>query len=237
MAVSVVVPFAGDCEHRARALAWTRQRYEQFGWEVVVGQGDAEEWRKADAVTDALERAAGDTLVVADCDVWSNEIEPAVHAVERGAPWVVPFRQVYRLNRASTEKIYEGDEFSARLLRARPPYRGVIGGGIIVLTRELYGRVPLDRRFVGWGGEDLSWGYALRTLAGEPVRLGAHLWHLWHPPQVRPSEQRRWNAGNTALYRRYAKARSNPDLMLELVKEATCPHPESTSTTAPSAKS
>lgn len=233
MAVSVLIPFAGHCEHRARALAWVRERYEALGWEVVVGRGDETEWRKADAVADALPHATGDVLVIADGDVWSDAIQTAV---EQDAAWVVPFTQVYRLNRTSTEKVLAGEEFSTRLTKDRPPYRGVIGGGIVVLRRDVYERVPLDHRFIGWGGEDLSWGHALRALAGDPLRLGAHLWHLWHPPQTRPSP-RQWHAENRALYSRYARLRKNPDEMAELVKEATWRNPASISTTPNSATS
>lgn len=220
MTVSVLVPFGGTCEWRQRALDWTRARYEELGWEVVVGRGDADEWRKADAVAEALQRARGDVLVVADADCWSCDIAAAVELVEQGTPWVVPFMRVYRLNQRATESVYEGEELSHRLSRARPPYRGVMGGGIVVIDRDLYAQLPLDRRFVGWGGEDDSWGWALRTLIGEPTRLNAHLWHLWHPSLAPTRAGDYGNPDNNALAGRYKDAWQQPDVMRTIVEEA-----------------
>lgn len=219
MTVSVLIPFAGECPWRLRALDWVRAHYEQLGWEVIIGQGDPGAWRKADAVADALSRATGDVLVVADADCWSNDIETAAAIVNDGTPWSVPHTRVYRLNQGATEKVYAGEEPSSALWRARPPYRGVMGGGIVVIARDVYDDIPLDRRFVRWGGEDDSWGWALRTLVGEPERLTAHLWHLWHP-SVAPPNATRDNPPNNALAGRYKDAWQDRDAMRAIVEEA-----------------
>jgi hypothetical protein len=100
----------------------------------------------------------------------------------------VPHRNVRRLTRAVTGEVLAG--------RMAPPTVGELGladrerpglpgGGITVIERAAALEVPMDPRFVGWGGEDHAWGMALRLLAGRPWRGVEPLVHLWHPPQAR----------------------------------------------------
>lgn len=217
MTVSVIVPRAGDCPHREAAWQWLRPRYADY--EIVEGHTSTRPWCKADAVRDALGRATGDTLVITDADVWSAATHDAIQAVVDGAQrWSVPFIRVYRLNRDATSRVLGGEEPNARLKRAKPPYRGTIGGGVVVLRRDLYDECPLDSRFIGWGGEDVSWGYALRTLAGKPFTPAAHLWHLWHPPQ-KISDGKFERPESTELTARYRRAFNDVDAMRALVGE------------------
>lgn len=113
---------------------------------------------------------------------------------------------------------YHGHAFRGDEL-IEPPYLGTEGGGIVVLRRELYEACPLDPRFVGWGSEDDSWGMALRTLHGPPLRIRQPLVHLYHPPQ--PRATRSWGSveGRT-LRKRYARASGNPSAMRSLIEEA-----------------
>ncbi len=188
MNVSVLVPRAGVCPHRARAWAWIRPQYERLGYEVVEGHGDEERWCKADAVADALARSSGDVLVIADSDCWSERLPEAVQHVVQGGAWAVPYRKVYRLSETSSEAVGLGIPLSRDLALDRHHkgggyHDGIVGGGIVVLPRITYNECPIDRRFIGWGGEDHSFGYALKTLYGEPLRLRSICWHFWHPKQ------------------------------------------------------
>jgi hypothetical protein len=217
---SVLVPWAGGCEHRERAYRWVRERLTLTHphWEVVEGSG-GEPWCKAAAVEDGLTRASGDVLVVHDADVWVPNLAAAVAVLEAGAPWVMPHRLVHRLNREATGMVYAGaNPHDLRLPYDEDPYIGWPGGGVVVLNRADYQRAPLDRRFVGWSGEDASWAYALDTLVGPGERLDADLVHLWHPPQ--PRMNRRFGSHQSqALWHRYRRARDRPDRMAALVAE------------------
>lgn len=62
----------------------------------------------------------------------------------------------------------------------------------------------VDRRFEGWGGEDLAFGWALETLVGPAHRLDGILVHLWHP---HPAPDLRGSAESEELVARYAAAR------------------------------
>jgi hypothetical protein len=125
---------------------------------------------------------------VCDADVWCDGLDEAFAAVRDGAAWAVPHGKVHRLTPQATEAVYESGLLAGEL--EQRPYLGHAGGGIVVLSRELWEQVPIDPRFVGWGREDDAWAKALTTLAGKPWRADHPLWHLWHPPQDRPSRTR-----------------------------------------------
>lgn len=212
--VSVIIPWQPDGGERDRNWFWLRNQWKaefpQF--ELIEGRCDGQ-WIKAIAVDNGVNRSTGDTLIIADADVLPepSAILEALETVDRQT-WVVPHTRVLRLNEDSTRRFVAGDE--ANLKRCRTPYEGIAGGGIVVLTREAWDRCPMDQRFVGWGLEDKSWGYALDTLIGRHVRLPNDLIHLWHPPQPEQSKPR---AESDALHDAYLIARDAPRLMSALV--------------------
>lgn len=214
--VTVVIPWRAGCPHREAALSWVVARWRKAGYEPVIGRAPSGEWRKAAAVAAALPAAGSGVLVVADADVWTDGIGAAIEAVAAGESWAVPHGKVHRLTRAATSATLAGDPLGGLL--EQPAYRGVEGGGIVVLDRGLYAEVPLDPRFQGWGQEDEAWAVALRAVAGLPWRGDTPLWHLWHPPQPRMS--RRWGSRmGMALYRRYRHAARRPDTIRALLAE------------------
>lgn len=186
MTVTVCVPFRGGCEHREKAWAYIRKKYEAAGFDVAVGTCDGP-WRKAVAVASAIESTDADVLVVADADVWCDRTRDAVREVESGeSAWSIPHVLVKRLTSAATQRVLEGGTLGGNL--EQPSYHGVMGGGVVVLSRDLWYRAPMDARFEGWGQEDEAWGLALRSVAGYPKpRYKGHLWHLWHPAPPRLS--------------------------------------------------
>lgn len=219
MTVSVLVPWRPTPD-RAPGWAWLRPRWESLGFEVVEGACGEGPWVKAHAVADALGRAAGDVLVIADADVWCDDVAEAVRAVEDGAPWAMPHWEVCRLDRPATDAVLAGDAPLGRVLTYdRRPYVGRRGGGMTVLRREVYEAVPMDPRFAGWGREDDAHALALRCLAGGERRGFADLWHLWHEPQPRPSEGK-GSPESEALYKRYQAAKRDRPAMQTLIDEA-----------------
>lgn len=215
MTVSVLIPWRATDEWRTRALAWTTERYRSFGWEIVLGRCSGP-WCKPAAVADAERRSHGDVLVVADADVWTESIEQAVHDVGSGLhAWIAPGQRVIRLNGEGTEQVYNGEPFGSRLRRERF-HRFVVGGGVTVIDREVYRDVPLDPLFVGWGGEDIAWGWALRTLVHPAVQYRSILWHLWHPPA---EDNGNANAVTEARAGAYRDALSSRSAMRALIEE------------------
>lgn len=222
--VSVVIPWRTDNGPRAAALAWMREWYAAHfpDWEVVLGEAPEGNWRKGAAVADALARAKGLTLVVADADcvVAPAALTEAVRMVQTGAaPWVVPHTLVHRLDEVSTAAVLgsapEAVTFGGCVVRK--PYQGFAGGGLLVVDRSAYetaGGIP--QAFHGWGAEDEALALVLDTLVGEHVRLPHDLWHLWHEHGARVRDP--LYRENRALLRRYKAAAQNADAMWALVR-------------------
>lgn len=227
MKVDIVVPFAGDCPHRTAALEWLIGQWGTLMpfWGVIVGYGDPDlgRWCKADAVADALDRSAADVIVVHDADCWSDGTVLAVAEGLTRRSWAMPHGQVHRLTEAGTRRVLSGD-VDVSHADADAPYNGFGGGGIVALTRDLYDRVPLDRRFVGWGHEDESWSRALNCLSGPRWSAQRPLFHLWHPPQPRPSRER-GSADSWGLRERYRLAVKDRAAMAALLVGASPDQP------------
>jgi hypothetical protein len=215
-AVEVVVPLrTNGCPHREAAFRFCRERYT---YPVVVVAPGGEPWIKAAAVMPAIEHSRAEVIVLADADVWCDGLDQAVAAVQDGAGWAIPHLDVVRLTEAGTAACVAGEPWQS-LPTVQRPYRGIEGGGYLVALRETFLTIPLDPRFVGWGQEDHSHGIALYTLLGPAWRGTAPLIHLWHPPAPRLNRQRGSHEG-WALFRRYVKARTDPNVMRALLEEA-----------------
>lgn len=203
--VSVLIPWykrenpGQDYDQRWETLTHIHQWWGSHHptWEIVVGeQSDAEgPWRKGLAVHRALLKSTGDICVVADADVLCEGVAAAVDEIASlRHPWAVPHLWVFRLTQQSTRLVVEHGRYPPVPWRPgvsspdfTETYRGVPGGGIVVLPRQLLAEIPMDPRFEGWGQEDYAWARALTALSGHPWRGRSPLLHLWHEPQDRIS--------------------------------------------------
>ena len=230
MNVSLIVPLGdGHNDTREAHWEWLRARWEALrpAWEVVEGRCRADRWCKAEAVHNATTNATGDVWVICDADLWVESWptlrDAALYASEHG--WCVPCGNVYRLNATATNDIVAHDPDDQtitwptnRTAMARNPYRLFPGGGIFAITPDAYRTAGgFDPRFVGWGGEDLAFAAALRTIVGEPARLEASVWHLHHRPA---SKVGRMSNTNDRLCRRYLHAEGDTVAMSRLIEEA-----------------
>jgi hypothetical protein len=218
--VDVIIPWRPGCPDRERALEYVLRRWDLAGHFVTLAENRTGPWNKAAAVMPAAWRSAADVLVIADADVWCDDIEPSLELVASGRRrWAVPHGRVHRLDQAATDELLAAGTFPTPDRLAERPYRGHPGGGIVVIDRATCLDVPLDPRFVGWGHEDDAWALALGRLAGAPGRGTAPLWHLWHPPQ--PRLNRRVGSRDSQIhFRRYVTAARNRAAMTELINEA-----------------
>lgn len=220
MTAAVLMPTGITDEWREAArvyvLDWYARHFPDLP--VVLGEIPAgDEWSKGAAVAAALQLAPEvSTLVLADADSFMLDpvhLREAIDLVDcAGHPFAVPHQQVYRLRDNETRRLQGDPNAKPRLgYTARPAYEGPIGGGITVVSRAAFDTVRgIDRRFLGWGGEDLAFGWALQTLTGEGVRLAGRLVHLWHP---HPAPNLRGSAESEALVAKYRQARGVPRRM------------------------
>lgn len=225
MRVAVVMPLGGACWHRQTNAEVVARRWcqEHPEWPLAAPQAPpGAPWIKARVVTPAVEATNADIVIVTDADVWceAKATVAAVRAVADGAPWAIPHAKVLRLTPAASARwrsvpfIHPGPDDLDEV-----PYTGTASGGLCVYRRSVYLDCPLDPRFVGWGGEDHSAGYALATLHGPPWRGHRPLIHLWHPPAERV-DRRVGSAENEALRRRYRMATGHVPSMRALIQEA-----------------
>lgn len=207
---TVVIPWKHS-EERAPLLEWVLRQYAIYlpDWPVIVASPPGDDWNKGRAIWGAKPLVETPVMVVSDADVWCERLSDSVAEVANGAHWSIPHLKVHRLSPHATNLVLEGrdpEEIVARYPHAsyfEHPYTGMQGGGLVVLPTDTYARVPMDPRFTGWGGEDSSWGRALRVMVGQPERLNGDLWHLYHAPadretRVRGSEE---NYALTLAYR------------------------------------
>lgn len=165
----------------------------------------------------AVRDVDSDLVVVHDADVWVEELPTVVEQIRPYHDWVIPHLHVRRLNRDATRVVLEGGPIDMR--RTVERHRACVGGALVIIRREILERVPFDPRYRGWGGEDISFGYAMETLVGRPMRYPFRLAHLWHEPQPRRSRTQ-GSEETEALFDRYKAAHRSPPAMAVLVDEA-----------------
>jgi hypothetical protein len=228
--VDVLIPWwERSGPERERSRDWVLRQWHgaPAHYRVRLANGSTEQWCKADAVAQQLERCSGDVVIVADADVWCRGIHRAVqHVADGQVPWAIPHLVVHRLDQASTYRLLQNtlQHFSVE----REPYEGIRGGGIVVLDRRLALDVPMDSRMTGWGGEDHAWGYALTTIGGEPWRGSADLWHLWHEhaaPDRLGSAKHIGSMHNEYLRREYFNAQNDATATRRLLELGRCRWP------------
>lgn len=219
MRVSIVLPWREGCPDRGAAFrhvtAHLAARYPD--WEQVIADYPGD-WSKARAIIAGAAQADGDVIVMHDTDVLVADLQTAVDRLQSAA-WVVPHYYVHRLTQSATEAVYRGaDPWVLTSEVVERKYRGVKTGGVVVMSRRLLLEYPPDSRFVGWGGEDESWGHLLSTMVGSPWRGNEPLIHLWHPPAPRLTRAV-GSVETEALATRYRDASRHPALMQPLHRE------------------
>ena len=212
MTVAILMPTGITDEWRAAARNYIARWYATHfpDADLHFGECASAEWSKGEAIDDAAAKTSAETLVLADADSFMLDAEDLRAAIQlvstAGHPYAVPHSKVYRLRADETSRIEAAPELVPRLgYTARPVYEGPIGGGITVVSRSAFELVRgIDRRFLGWGGEDVAFGWALQTLAGPGPRLSGRLVHLWHP---HPAPNLRGSVASEALVAKYRAAR------------------------------
>ena len=187
---AVLIPFGSTDPDRLANLATIQAWYAHAfpGVQQVVADdgGGRAGWTKAYAIQRAIDQTSADVFVVADSDCLCEATVPAALAVLAGThQWAFPHTQIRRLTEAASAEVRAGAAPHLGMECEHPPYAGVAGGGIVVLTREAWATAPMDPRFKVTHGEDVAWARALAYLCGKPWypnREKSPLYHLYHPP-------------------------------------------------------
>lgn len=207
--ISILVPF--HCEsasQRAKNWRWLKKYWmaQLPGAEIIMGE-DKESlchpslpFSKSVAVNNAASKASGDIFVIVDADGYfsANSVLLCAGRIRRATEkgqrlWFVPYRQFYRLTKASSRCVLESSPKRPYHFPTPPKPHNIQndsgsryghwwGAGIQIMSREAFEIVGgWDERFRGWGGEDHAAMQAMDTLYWRHKTLpGQHL-HIWHP--------------------------------------------------------
>ena len=223
---TVVVPFGAGDTHRLRNLDVVRDWLDHHHpeWPLIVSSWDGSfAWSKGRVVELGVQNVTTEGLIVHDADVLvaPSALRAAALSVVSGCAWAMPHAWVYRLSRRGMMRRMTCRDVTIEPVGSidldRPAHHAPHGGGITVLTRAAWDVAPMDPRFVGWGGEDISWARALDTLVGEGCRGDAPMWHLWHPPDPTRGRGGRASRPNEVLASAYLDAYGDAELMRQVV--------------------
>lgn len=225
--VSVLIPYKPDNGIRDKTFKWVKSFYNNTMPEVewCVGKTLSTPFNRAEAINLAAKQATRDIFVIADSDIIIDPkiIKQSILMLNEHA-WIIPYSKCLDLSESSTERLLEqlpewplpgnidvDDRFKDR------KYNPV--GGVIVVGRKNFNRVKgFDERFVGWGGEDDAFSYAMDTLCGTYKRIDdSSIYHLWHP-KVGPEGNYNFE-NNRKLRSLYKQSKGNPEEMDELINK------------------
>jgi glycosyltransferase involved in cell wall biosynthesis len=198
--ISVVVPWFNRDPDREASWQWLKRWYRinMPGTELIESSPENDEdFNKPNLVNRGVQRASGDVVIITDADVLPTEPGVLQKAAEQAtvASWVVPHGQVLRLRPEPTAQVLSepvvGVTWPTGPL-VRHPYRGIPGGGLIVISRDNFLAMGgFDPVFTGWGGEDSAFGIAADCLLGMHVRYDhVPLLHFYHDPGPRSVDPR-----------------------------------------------
>lgn len=217
---AVIIPFYSDDPNRRQAFEFVKTWWtNNFNYEIInVSSGGP--YTKGASTHLGVSLTDQQTIVIADADCYienPQHVIDYVSAVESGQlQWVIPHKKVYRIPEVLTQKLYDTGTIDLKQVGC---YNISInmGGGMPILSRKAWETVNgIDPRFVGWGGEDVSFGWALRCLVGEPTRGFSNLVHLYHPDQ---GPRKQISPENQKLMARYQLASHDKIAMRKLVAE------------------
>jgi len=247
--ISLIIPFSSDNPIRRKNFEWLLKywSHELPGAEIVIGKTDSKVFCKGHALNDAVRRSSGEVLVILDADAYlpGHIIHKCSDKILRelrhgNNVWYVPYRRLYRLTRRASRYVLNSPPSHPFRIPHPVPERFVVpdtsmtvkygyryGAMIMIIPRVAYDILEgFDERFIGWGGEDVSFLRAMNTLFGKYKTLNEDIFHLWHPTIGNNFSNKKWdnqeNANsNSALITKYNKANKNPTEMWKLINESS----------------
>lgn len=223
--VSIIIPFQTDHGIRAEEFEWIKKYYSRVMQEAELCFGiiNGKEINKSKAINLAAKKATKEVFVIADSDViYDPEIIVKSIRLLNEAAFVVPFTEVYNIERAGTERLLKTEpkwpiDVKFEECTKESFYPG-FAGKLLVISKETFEKVGgFDERFIGWGGEDDAFSLAVQTLCGKLVNITGELYHLWHP--VSNYYTNPHGKENHALVTRYYHASGNKEQMVNLINE------------------
>lgn len=250
-AISIIIPFRDDGEHRSRVLHWLKRywAYHLPEAEIVIGEDDGTPFSKAAAINEAASRACGRVFVIADADacIDAHHVRECAARILRARKhhhrlWFIPYTHLYRLTEEITLELLETNPHDPLPIPTPPPcgwvepgdtaqYGHRFGALMSIMPREAFFIAGgFDVRFRGWGSEDAAFMRAVDTLYAPHELAHNAIFHLWHERIGNSVATRKWvgqvtGTPNGRLAQRYGAATGEPGFMRQLVDEHVSPKP------------
>ncbi|HEX3048660.1 MAG TPA: glycosyltransferase [Bacillota bacterium] len=219
MKVSALIPYKPDFGRRDYLWSVVHNRYLRFlpQVEICIGTDLGEPFCRAKAINEAAKKASGDVFLLVDTDVVFNpDLIGKIISVIGIYPWIVPYRNGYRLTEGATNTLLS-QELPLSIQLGALDYEYIEPGPgplMNAMTRSCFEKIGgLDERFKGYGYEDVAMAISLKTLSGPHFNLEEDIFHLWHPTaELIPRK-------NVELWQRYVAAADNAEAIKNLHNE------------------
>ena len=213
MNVVFLVPRRDDNGHRDKLWAFTRGRWEQFGWPIIEGHHHDGPFNRSAAINTAA-RDAGewDVAVIIDSDVICSPdaVESAVELTYKTDRMVVAHDERVMLNQRGTDRVLDGFLGSWRDPRMVEKVWLDSVSCCVAVSRTLWEAAgPFDERFVGWGREDTAFRISCEVETGPIVKVCGETFHLWHPVSPEASKTSPIRKANEQRHQAYVAARGD----------------------------
>lgn len=237
MTIDFVIPFRdmGD-ERRNKTLEWAKARlHKSFPSSNIFAASDYplnERFNRSQAINLAANMAidnGADMICIIDADTVFNPevVLQGATALQKGAPWVLPYDTYYRTDKKSADKILQLNpttrlfhgSFTYTHVFGHPPtiYNEVVSGVVMVRSEDFKWVGGFNEGFDGWGYEDRGWQVAADLCLGPYERLEGNVFHLWHDEPIETTESQPRIQENSNLYQSMM-ATSTPTAMRRAIR-------------------
>lgn len=180
--IRFIVPWRPDGEHRDRLWSFCKSYWQRHAPDISIHTADAPGTFSRGASINRAALGEWDVGVILDADVVADvsQVRAAIATAQRTGRMTLGFEHYAGLTPHMTERVLSGytGPWDAGV-RFRSDFHE---SSIVVMPRALWDEVGgFDRRFVGWGQDDVAHAQACRVLGGGIERVPGTVWHLWHP--------------------------------------------------------
>lgn len=224
--VGIVIPWRPE-PSRVVAFNFVVSFYRNYfpDMKLYISDCKSEPWIAAEARNLGTEAAIADNcdvIVAADADhiVRKKAFKKAILMSHKLQIATQPFYRHFKLNESLTNKLMK-NTISRKEIRKKAEYSDRVPGGVLIYTPDVFETLNgFDERFDGYGGEDVGFNVAHKTIYGvELLRIDSEGLSLWHESsKYRTSEMLlSYEKNERELQKFYYPAEGNIEMMKEVI--------------------
>lgn len=226
--LSIIFPYRYH-GHRVNSFNLISEYYKKLFPEaeiVLADDPNPSGFNRGRALNEGARAATGDIFMFVDADLWIEEkafLEAFSILETDPLAFIIPFNNVFYLNRIFSNTIYSGKNTPKAAQSADCDFiwDRVSSGGCNVMKRSTFDLLGgFEPRLTSWGMEDAIFSMTYETLVGKSqTNLNFRAYHLWHPSarKVGNTEQRL----GLELCQRYEAAYGDTEAIKKIIAERT----------------